>query len=120
MWNDPQWQRLRSATAAARSQKTRIGWPNLIHDAETYQIPLSFNICGHEAVFGDMGKSETAAIDVTYGWAVPYWSTYTWYSDKPQNGGNYLMTGDLSGTNRSYGLIYGGDMTEQALTPPFH
>ena len=103
------------ATAAARSQKTRVGWPNLIQDAETYQIPLSFNICGHEAVFGDTGRTETAALDVTYNWADPHWATNTWYSDKPQNGGNYLTTGDLSGTTRSYGLIYGGDMTEQAL-----
>lgn len=109
------------ATAAARSQKTRVGWPNLILDAETYQIPLSFNICGHEAVFGDLGRTETAAIDVTYDWAVAHWATNTWYSDKPLNGGNYQTTGDLSGTSRSYGLVYGGDMTEQALnsTVPF-
>ena len=81
------------AYALSRSEKTRLGWPHLIQDGETYQIPLSFNICGHEAVFGDTGKAETAAIDNIYTWATVWWTTYTWYSDKPQNGGNYLTTG---------------------------
>jgi hypothetical protein len=106
-------------SAATRSQKTRDGWPHIISDAETYQIPLTFNICGHEAVFGDTGRSETAAIDVTYpdaaSWSNIHWQTYTWYSDKPEDGGNYQTTGDLSGYTRSYGLVYGGDLTEQTL-----
>ena len=36
------------SSAATRAQKTRDGWPHIISDAETYQIPLTFNICGHE------------------------------------------------------------------------
>ena len=78
-----------------------------------------------KAVFGDAGSSETEAIDVTYAdagtWSNVHWQTYTWYADKPQNGGNYQTTGDLSGYTRSYGLVYGGDLTEQTLnsTVPF-
>ena len=63
-----------------------------------------------------LGKVETASIDNFYTFPVPYWETHTWYSDKPLNGGNYQTVGDISGIpNQSYGLIYGGDMTEQTL-----
>lgn len=103
-------------TAKTRSLNTRTGWPNILQDTEAHGIPVSFNICGHEAVFGDAGHNEIAEIDILQSWHVdPHWSIYTWYSDKPQNGGNYLTFGDLSGAPSSYGLVYGGDLTEQTL-----
>ena len=103
-------------SATDRSQDTRVGWPNILQDAAAYGIPLSFNICGHEAVFGDTGRDEISAIDLLYSWhSDSHWATNTWYSDKPLNGGNYLTMGDLSGTTMSYGLVYGGDLTEQTL-----
>jgi hypothetical protein len=43
-------------TAATRAQRTLDGWPNIITDCETHGIPVSFNICGYEAVFGDWQK----------------------------------------------------------------
>jgi hypothetical protein len=103
-------------TAAARAGETRVGWPNIIDDCETYGIPVSFNICGHEAVFGDNGPGDLTAIDITHSWhSDAHWSTNTWYSDAPPAGGNYLTVGDLSGTTRSYGLVYGGDLTERTM-----
>ena len=103
-------------TGAARSMNTRVGWPNILQDTATYGIPVSFNICGHEAVFGDTGRGEISEIDIFQPWhSDPYWATHTWYSDKPASGGNYLTMGDLSGTTTSYGLVYGGDLTEETL-----
>ena len=104
------------SSAATRAQATLDGWPNIIADCELYDIPVSFNICGHEAVFGDAGISELNEIDVLHTWhSNTHWHTNTWYSDMPTNGGNYLTTGDLSGTTRSYSLIYGGLLTEQTM-----
>ena len=104
------------ATAAGRAQLTRTGWLNILADTEAQGIPVSFNICGFESVFGNTGPAEIADINVTYDWhSDPYWSSHTWYSDLPSAGGNYLMTGDLSGTNRSYNLVYGGDLTERTM-----
>ena len=103
----------RYLTAASRSQETRDGWPNIISDCETYSIPVSFNICGYEAVFGDNGPNEVNEIDIYHPWhSDTYWSTNTWYSDTPPNGGNYMTVGNLSGYSRNYNLIYGGDLTE--------
>jgi hypothetical protein len=107
------------AGSALRSEYTRVGWPHILADTGTYGIPVSFNICGHEAVFGDAGRAEIAALDVLQPWHWdPHWAAYTWYSDKPEYGGNYQTTGDLSGTTRSYGLVYGGDLTESTLNSP--
>ncbi|MHC4499046.1 MAG: DUF2341 domain-containing protein, partial [Planctomycetota bacterium] len=104
------------ATAASRAQETVDGWPNIISDCETYGIPVSFNICGYEAVFGDTGRNEVNEIDILHPWhSDAHWSSYTWYSDMPLSGGNYLTVGDLSGYTRSYSLIYGGLLTEQTM-----
>ena len=90
------------ASAASRAQETLDGWPNIIADCETYGIPVSFNICGYEAVFGDAGRSEVNEIDVYHTWhSDSHWDTNTWYSDMPISGGNYLTVGDLSGFTRS-------------------
>jgi hypothetical protein len=102
--------------AASRAEETKLGWQHIIDDCETYGIPVSFNICGYEAVFGDAGRSEVAEIDVYHSWhSDPYWETHTWYSDMPENGGNYKTVGDLSGYTRSYDLIYGGELTERSM-----
>jgi hypothetical protein len=104
------------AMAAVRALKTRIGWPHILADSGTYGIPVTFNICGHEAVFGDAGRAEIADIDVIDAWHPdPHWAANTWYSDKPEHSGNYETTGALSGSTLSYGLVYGGDLTESAL-----
>jgi hypothetical protein len=104
------------STAASRAQQSRDGWPNIISDCETYSIPVSFNICGYEAVFGDTGPNEVNEIDIYHPWhSDPYWSTNTWYSDMPPNGGNYMTIGDLSGYTRNYNLIYGGDITARTM-----
>ncbi len=101
---------------ATRATETTIGWPNIMDDCELYGIPVSFNICGFEAVFGSTGRAEISVIDILQTWhGDPHWSTYTWYSDLPEAGGNYTMTGDLSGYTRPYNLIYGGIWTERAL-----
>ena len=72
------------ATAASRAQNTLDGWPNIITDCETYGIPVSFNICGFEAVFGNTGRGEVNDIDIFQPWhSDPHWSTNTWYSDMP-------------------------------------
>ncbi|MCK5195246.1 MAG: hypothetical protein KAQ71_15650, partial [Desulfobulbaceae bacterium] len=103
-------------TAAARAQKTVLGWPHLIDDGEFYGIPFNFNICGYEAVFGDKGRNEVAGIDILQPWhSDPHWSNHTWYSDVPENGGNYLMTGNLSGYIQPYNLVYGGIISERAI-----
>jgi hypothetical protein len=103
-------------SAAERSIRTRLGWQHILTDAEAQGIPLGFNICGFEAVFGSGGLSEIADINVYQPWhSDRHWSTNTWYSDLPPNGGNYLTVGNLSGYTRSYGLIYGGDLTERTL-----
>ncbi|MHA7777299.1 hypothetical protein [Roseibium sp. M-1] len=102
--------------AAIRAARTRAGWPNLLEDAEKYGIPLSFNICGHDAVFGDEGPGELENLNqFNLFHPVSHWWTNTWYSDAPPNGGNYKTIGDLSGYTRSYGLVYGGDLTELAM-----
>ncbi|MHC5173762.1 MAG: hypothetical protein ACYSPJ_08480, partial [Planctomycetota bacterium] len=104
------------SSAATRAQATLDGWPNIITDCEFYGIPVSFNICGYEAVFSDTGVSEVNDIDVFHTWhSDTHWHTNTWYSDMPTNGGHYLMDGNLSGTTRSYDLIYGGLLTEQSM-----
>ena len=77
---------------------------------------MSFNICGFEAVFGSTGIAEISEIDILQPWhSDAHWSTYTWYSDLPVDGGNYLTVGPLSGYTRQYNLIYGGIWTEQAM-----
>jgi len=102
--------------SAVRAARTRVGWPNLLEDAETYGIPQTFNLCGHDAVFGDDGPGELAKLDqFNLFHADEHWWTNTWYSDAPPNGGDYRTVGDLSGYTRSYGLVYGGDMTEAAM-----
>ena len=103
-------------TAASRAQETLDGWPNIIADCESYDIPVSFNICGYEAVFGDAGRNEVNEIDVYHTWhSDSHWDTNSWYSDMPASGGNYTTVGDLSGYTRSYSLIYGGPLTEQTM-----
>ena len=52
--------------AAARGARCFTGWSNIIADCEANGIPVSFNICGHEAVFGDAGRSEVNEIDIYY------------------------------------------------------
>ena len=101
--------------AAIRAQRTLVGWPNIIADCETYGIPVSFNICGYEAVFGDAGRREVNDIDIYQTWHVDYWETHTWYSDMPWTSANYKTVGDLSGYTRSYGLVYGGPLTERTM-----
>ncbi len=102
--------------SAVRAARTRVGWPNLLEDAEAYGIPLSFNLCGHDAVFGDDGPGDLAKLDqFNLFHPVSHWWTNTWYSDAPPNGGDYRTVGDLSGYTRSYGLVYGGDLTEQTM-----
>ncbi|WP_428687033.1 hypothetical protein [Roseibium sp.] len=102
--------------SAVRAARTRVGWPNLLEDAQTYGIPLSFNLCGHDAVFGDDGPGELEKLDqFNLFHPVSHWWTNTWYSDAPPNGGDYMTVGDLSGYTRSYGLVYGGDLTEQTM-----
>ncbi len=102
--------------AKARSENTQAGWPHIIEDGETYGIPVSFNICGFEAVFGNTGRDDIADIDIYQTWhADPHWSTNTWYSDMPQDGGNYDIYGNISGYNWSLSLIYGGNITERAI-----
>ncbi|MHC5182866.1 MAG: hypothetical protein ACYSPI_01115, partial [Planctomycetota bacterium] len=104
------------SSAASRAQATLDGWPNIIADCELNDIPVSFNICGYEAVFGDTGINEVNEIDVYHSWhSDSHWATNTWYSDIPTNGGNYLDIGNLSGYTRSYDLIYGGLLTEQSM-----
>jgi hypothetical protein len=113
------WAGYNPSTAASRAMKTRLGWPHIIEDAETYGVPVSFNICGHEAVFGDAGPGDISAIDILHSWHPDaHWSTNTWYSDAPPSGGDYLSAGDLSGLFQSYGLVYGGDLTEQTMNSP--
>ncbi len=103
-------------TAATRAQNTLDGWPNIIADCETYDIPVSFNLCGYEPVFGDAGRSEVNDIDIYQPWhSDPHWSTNTWYSDMPWTPANYKTVGDLSGYIRSYSLVYGGPLTEQTM-----
>ncbi|MCK7613642.1 hypothetical protein [Roseibium sediminicola] len=102
--------------SAVRAARTRVGWPNLLEDAETYGIPQTFNLCGHDAVFGDDGPGDLAKLDqFNLFHRDKHWWTNTWYSDAPPNGGDYRTVGDLSGYTRSYGLVYGGDMTEAAM-----
>lgn len=102
--------------SAVRAARTCVGWPNLLEDAEEYGIPMSFNLCGHDAVFGDDGPGELAKLDqFNLFHPVSHWWTNTWYSDAPPDGGDYKTVGNLSGSTRSYGLVYGGDMTEQAM-----
>ena len=102
--------------AFSRSHQTELGWPHIIEDCETYDIPVSFNICGLEAVFGNTGINEIAEIDVIHTWHTPHWLTNTWYSDLPESGGNYKTVGNISGyPDKSYGLIYGGNMTERTM-----
>jgi hypothetical protein len=108
-------------SSVTRAQNTLNGWPNIIADCETYGIPVSFNLCGYEAVFGDGGRSEVNDIDIYHYWHVDYWKTHTWYSDMPWTPANYKTVGDLSGYTRSYSLVYGGPLTERTLnsTVPF-
>jgi hypothetical protein len=108
-------------TAATRAQRTLDGWPNIIADCETYNIPVSFNICGYEALFGDGGRSEVNEIDIYHNWHVDHWKTHTWYSDMPWTPANYKTVGNLSGYTRSFSLVYGGPLTEQTMnsTVPF-
>jgi hypothetical protein len=101
--------------AALRAQRTLDGWPNIITDCENYGIPVSFNTCGYEAVFGDAGRGEVNEIDIYQTWHVDYWKTHTWYSDMPWTPANYKTVGDLSGYTRSYSLVYGGPLTEQTM-----
>ena len=105
-------------TSATRAQHTLDGWPNVIADCEIYNIPVSFNLCGYEAVFGDEGRSEVNDIDIYQYWHVDYWKTHTWYSDMPWTPANYKTVGDLSGYTRSYSLVYGGPLTEQTMNSP--
>jgi hypothetical protein len=110
------------ATAASRAQNTLDGWPNIIADCETYSIPVSFNICGYEAVFGDTGRGAVSDIDIYQPWHGDlHWSTNTWYSDMPLTPTDYMTVADLSGTTRSYSLVYGGPLTERTMnsTVPF-
>lgn len=102
--------------SAVRAARTRVGWPNLLEDAELYGIPQTFNLCGHDAVYGDDGPGDLAKLD-QFNMFHPdkHWWTNTWYSDAPPEGGDYRTVGDLSGYTRSYGLVYGGDMTEEAM-----
>ncbi len=102
-------------TAATRAQNTLDGWPNIIADCETYDIPANFNLCGYEAVFGDGGRSEVNEIDTYHDWHIDYWKTHTWYSDMPWTPANYKTVGNLSGYARSYSLVYGGLLTEQTM-----
>lgn len=102
--------------SAVRAARTRVGWPNLLEDAETFGIPLSFNLCGHDAVFGDDGPGDLVNMDkFNLFHPVEHWWTNTWYSDAPPNGGDYRTVGDLSGYTRSYGLVYGGDLNELTM-----
>lgn len=102
--------------AASRAQDSRDGWVNVMDDAEAAGIPVNFNTCAFEMVFGDSGPSEYAELDITYDWHPDsHWAENTWYSDAPQQGGNYKTVGELSGTVRGYDLVYGGDLAERAM-----
>jgi len=104
------------SAAAEQARLTRIGWLSVLAQTEARGIPVGFNICGFEAVFGNTGLSEIADIDVYQPWHNDrHWFTNTWYSDLPPDGGNYRMFGLLSGYRRSYNLIYGGELTERTL-----